>query len=153
MLDGRKTHKKDRQHPRGFSNTKEKHRTPETGERPMKPEQKLEQLESRVEQLEKELKEQKGGKQPDSKVRVWGADGGPASAVIAKLIQKVQKRSTGKGMDTNEVQEYLTEEGHQLRRKAVINIMRQLGNGHPKLKFKNGSGNIPAKVMRPAVNR
>lgn len=113
--------------------------------------ERLENLESRLDNLEKELKEVKGGKQPDSHIRIWSPENGApdfGSKEIAMLFQKIKQRGKGVGLDTNQIQSEL-----EVGRTRAIEIMRELGNKHPKLVYKAGSGNQSSKVMIPSTSR
>jgi len=112
----------------------------------VKPISETEKLEKRVSQLEQTVKELKGGKQPNEKIKVWGSSGppSPGSKEIGTLITKIKGRQKGKGMDTNQVQEELG-----LVRSRTVEVMRQLGN-HPHLKYVSGSGSKASKIMVPS---
>ena len=105
-------------------------------------------LEQRVEKLEQAVKELKGGKQPDSHINVWGAEGPPTpgSEQISDIIMEIKSRQKGKGMNSNEVQEFLDR-----GRDRTIEVMRELGR-HPDLKYKSGKGRNPSRIMVPSIN-
>lgn len=109
--------------------------------------QRVDRLEEKIESLEQELKEVKGGKQPSSQITIWGESGAPSfgSKEIGQLFQKIKKRGAGTGVDTNEVESFL-----EVGRTRALEIMRELGNKHPDLVYKAGKGNRSSKVMVPS---
>jgi len=104
----------------------------------------------KLDQLEKKLDKAIGNAsdQPSSHITVWGADGppDPGSTEIAGLIKEVKQRSSGVGMDRNQVQQFLG-----LKKKRTLEVMKELGAKHPDLSYKDSEGNQASRLMVPST--
>lgn len=113
-------------------------------------EQKLERLESRIEELEQELREVKGGEQPDDQLKLWADSGAPTPGCqeIATLIKKIKKSGKGNGLKTHQVEEHLDVGSSRARE-----IMKEIGKKHPDFTYKPGRGSLSSRILEKSVSK
>ena len=115
-------------------------------------EERVQQLENRIETLEQRLQNQIGNKdsQPSDQINVWDRKYGPPSLgdpIIGKLLAQVKNKRAGVGMDTNQVSKFLDR-----KKDRTLEIMKELGAKHPAVVYKSGAGNKASKLMVPSKN-
>ncbi|MFB6144669.1 MAG: hypothetical protein ABEJ98_05150, partial [Candidatus Nanohaloarchaea archaeon] len=92
--------------------------------------------------LEEDVQEIKGGNQPGNQLTVW-KNGGPGSKKVAQLVKKALKRPPVRGVKTREVAGFL-----ERSNRRALDIMQELGEKHPDLKYVEGKGNKSARICR-----
>jgi len=97
--------------------------------------EKLEEMDQRLQQIENVVK---GGNQPDSKLQVE-KNGGPGCKPVALIMKEARQGGKFNGVEVGTAESILQREGHDRRRKAVLNLMRRISEEFPKFKFRKGN--------------
>jgi hypothetical protein len=98
--------------------------------------QKLEEMEERLDRIEKTVK---GGDQPSTHLKVE-KNGGPGCKEVALIMKKTREGGKFNGVKTGEAMSILEELGHERTDEAVRRLLKRIAEEFPSYKIKDRNG-------------
>jgi len=107
--------------------------------------QEMDRMNGRVDRLEKQLRRERGGSQPDSKLSVT-KDNGTPSRLAAEVMSQVKQSSKRNPFDRNNLDDIFEEHGIDRTRKMKLNFMRKIASEFDKYHYRAGKGSRSSQL-------